>query len=536
MWWPARRRLRRRVLPATASAAEVNIGNLSSATSFGQFSGTFGGVSVSKVDLTGDTLQGVASTLQSALRSADGNSKNISVTLNGLNLEFRDAAGRGTASNFAWTAATAAAPATSVVPAPDNLINGSLATPAAGAAATASTAVVSVNNLGQGNNFSSFSGTFGGVSISNVDLTGAATLQTVAANLQAALRSADGNSKNISVSASGANLTFADAAGRGTLTGPAWTMNPANTQPTTGTTDPIVSTVSLTAGAKATPAAGAKAVASSAQVEVDGLVPGNNFSSFSGSFGGVSVNNVDLTAAASWQSLASTLQSALRSADGNSTNISVTANGANIEFSDAAGRGTATGFTWTTNSANAQGEPNVSNPTNLVTGSKATPASAAASGPAVAQPSFIKTVVQKYLESQFETVIGNTSNALEEARYAQQNLPSITNWYSVIASPPLAAVVQTVLGLPSSFGAVDVDVQAQTLAQRMNIKDFQNPAKLATMLNQFVAMSSETAQVSPTSAALQILSSTPSASGIINLTLPTGDSFSSASMSALLLG
>ncbi len=280
-------------------------------------------------------------------------------------------------------------------------------------------------------------------------------------------------------------------------------------------------------------------VASTAEVAVDGLYQQSDFSSFSGTFGGVSVSNVDVSGATTYQGLANTLQAALRRADGNRGDISVTLDGTNLKFSDAKGRGTASAFAWIANPANTQVAPTAASPTSLVAGAAAV---AATGGPTVTSATFISQVVQKYTEAQFETVVGNTSNPLREALYAKQQLPSITNWYSVIADPALANVIQTVLGLPASFGAVNVDQQAQTLAQRMSIKDFQDPAKLSKLLTQFVAMSDQGTQNTPASSALQLLSSTQPSNGIINLTLPTSgssagtttDSFSSGSSAALL--
>lgn len=280
-------------------------------------------------------------------------------------------------------------------------------------------------------------------------------------------------------------------------------------------------------------------VASTAEVAVDGLYQQSDFSSFSGTFGGVSVSNVDVSGATTYQGLANTLQAALRRADGNRGDISVTLDGTNLKFSDAQGRGTASAFAWIANPANTQVAPTAASPTSLVAGAAAV---AATGGPTVTSATFISQVVQKYTEAQFETVVGNTSNPLREALYAKQQLPSITNWYSVIADPALANVIQTVLGLPASFGAVNVDQQAQTLAQRMSIKDFQDPAKLSKLLTQFVAMSDQGTQNTPASSALQLLSSTQPSNGIINLTLPTSgssagtttDSFSSGSSAALL--
>lgn len=289
-------------------------------------------------------------------------------------------------------------------------------------------------------------------------------------------------------------------------------------------------------GGTATPAQ--PAVASTAQVNVNGLYQQSNFSSFSGTFGGVTVSNVNLTGATTWQGLASSLQAAFQQADGNSKNITVTLNGPNLVFSDAKGRGTATGFSWTTNPDNTEPDPTASTPTNLVAGAAAT---AEIGGPAVTSSSFIQSVVQQYTEAQFESVLGNSSNSLREARYAQQNLPNVTNWYSVIADPALANVVQTVLGLPTAFGALNITQQNQTLSQRMNIKDFQNPQKLSAMLTQYVAMSDPTGASSSASAALQLLTASSSSSGIINMTLPSSgstasDTYSSGSSLAILLG
>src|SRR5580698_8707698 len=91
------------MVPATPSTAEVAVGNLRQGSSFSSFSGTFAGITLNNVDLSGvTTWQGLADTLQAAFRQADGNSSNISVTLNGLYLKFSDSQGRGTASHITF--------------------------------------------------------------------------------------------------------------------------------------------------------------------------------------------------------------------------------------------------------------------------------------------------------------------------------------------------------------------------------------------------------------------------------------------------
>jgi hypothetical protein len=282
-------------------------------------------------------------------------------------------------------------------------------------------------------------------------------------------------------------------------------------------------------GGPSTPAV--PAAASIAEVAIGNLRQGSSFSQFSGAFAGVSLSNVNLSGVTTWQGLAGALQTAFRQADGNSSSISVTLNGLYLKFSDSQGRGTASSMSFTPDPANTGQTPTASAPFDLVAG---TPAQKATGGPAVTNPNFIKQVVQQYTQAQFQAVIGNTSNTLREALYAQQELPSITNWYSVIANRPLANVIQTVLGLPQSFAMINVDQQTKLLASRMNIANFRNPTKLNAMLDQFVAMSQ--AQSAPQSAALTLLEGT-SSNGIINLSIPSTplpDSLASNSAVALL--
>ena len=285
-------------------------------------------------------------------------------------------------------------------------------------------------------------------------------------------------------------------------------------------------------GGTVTPAT--RATPSSAEVQIGNLSQHSNFANFSGTFAGVSVSYVDLTHAVSMQGLAATLQTAFRRGDGNRTDISVTVDGGNLKFTDAKGRGSAAGFSFATNVLGTGTVATASGPTGIVGGSQLVPASG---GTAVTSSTFINQVVQKYMEAQFEVVVGNSSNALREARYASKQLPTVTSWYSVIADKPLADVIQTVLGLPASFGALDVDQQANTLSQRMNIKDFQDPAKLSKLLTQFVAQSGAQNQQSSAAIAETLLNSFGSKK-IINVTLPTTtavNTFSNGSAAALIL-
>ncbi len=286
-------------------------------------------------------------------------------------------------------------------------------------------------------------------------------------------------------------------------------------------------------GGASTP--GTAAVVSSANVMTLGLQgkAGQGFQSFSGSFGGITLANVDLSGATTPQAVASVLQGAFQRADGNSANITVTTLGSELTFKDAAGRGTATSFNWQSSTSTTT----ASAPVQTVTGS---PAVVATGGPNVTNSKFISTVVAMYTQAQFQSVVGNSSNTLREALYAQQQLPGITNWYSVMADPPLASVVQTALGLPADFGKLNVDQQNAVLQSKMPVADLQNPAKVSNLLNKFVAISDEqSSDAVSQSPAVQLLANF-NASGppaIINLTLPGagGNTLSSGSMAGLVL-
>lgn len=107
----------------------------------------------------------------------------------------------------------------------------------------------------------------------------------------------------------------------------------------------------------------------------------------------------------------------------------------------------------------------------------------------VTSASFVDTVVSKYTQAKFDEVVSNTSDTLANALYAQQNLSSISNWYSVIADTNLATVVETALHLPASnFATLDVDQQYAILSSKMNVKDLQDPDKVSKLLDDYVAI------------------------------------------------
>ncbi|WP_043339988.1 DUF1217 domain-containing protein [Belnapia moabensis] len=222
------------------------------------------------------------------------------------------------------------------------------------------------------------------------------------------------------------------------------------------------------------------AMPAGATVRIEGVRPDQAFDSVSGSFGGVAVKDVDTSQAINRAELAAVLQAAWRRADGNRADISVTAFGLDLVFSDAKGRGAAKDFAFVSDGAATAA---------LVQTTAGRAATAAVGGPKVTSESFMEQLITRFTEARFEQRVGDTSDTLRRALYAKRMLPQAANWYSVIADRNLAAVVESVLNLPETFVKVDVDRQVGILKSKMDIADFKDPKKLGQMLDRYVAKS-----------------------------------------------
>ncbi|MFC3126130.1 DUF1217 domain-containing protein [Pseudoroseomonas globiformis] len=343
-----------------------------------------------------------------------------------------------------------------------------------------------------GKGFNSFAGSFGTVQVENVSLEGLHSRGEVAAALQAAFRKADGGRSDITVTQFGLNLIVTDAKGRGAVE---FGFKPAD-------------------GSQARAVEGEGSLSPlTGRVLLSGLDDGRGFTSFSGTFGTVAISDVDLSGLNRPQDIAARLQAAFRKADGGHGDISVAVKDGSLVFTDARNRNLPE-FSFTGDST-----------ATVLRSANGTPGRPVVGGAKVADAALLDSIAQKYTQARFEESLGGTSESLRRAVYAKRTLPTITNWYSVIADRNLAAVVQSALGLPESFGRLDVDRQRDVLSQRMDIAEFKDSAKLGKMLERYVAQTSV--------AEAQALASS---NGIVGLVQPIswgGDRFSGASSAAL---
>ncbi|MEH7828651.1 DUF1217 domain-containing protein [Gemmobacter denitrificans] len=113
-------------------------------------------------------------------------------------------------------------------------------------------------------------------------------------------------------------------------------------------------------------------------------------------------------------------------------------------------------------------------------------------------------ILARYRQQQFEEAVGNVSNDMRLALYTERELPAIaarnssndTKWFTIMGSPPLRSVFETAMGLPASFGSIDLDQQLTVFKERSaklfgsgNVADFVKPEVQEKLIRQFLIRS-----------------------------------------------
>jgi hypothetical protein len=93
--------------------------------------------------------------------------------------------------------------------------------------------------------------------------------------------------------------------------------------------------------------------------------------------------------------------------------------------------------------------------------------------------------VDRYLRQTLEEDAGQQNEGVRLALYFQRKASSIKSAYAILADPALTKIVQTVLDLPAASSAMDIDKQAQLIASRLDLSDFQDPDKVNAFLDRF---------------------------------------------------
>ncbi|MCE8006477.1 MAG: DUF1217 domain-containing protein [Aestuariivita sp.] len=119
-------------------------------------------------------------------------------------------------------------------------------------------------------------------------------------------------------------------------------------------------------------------------------------------------------------------------------------------------------------------------------------------------PDFAELIIHRYKTQQFEQAVGNQDETMRIALYAQRELVEIAEstrsqdaqWFSVMGLPPLRTMMEKALGLPASFGQLDIDKQLVVFQEKAREKlgtdrlsELVEPETLERLTNTYLARS-----------------------------------------------
>lgn len=148
-------------------------------------------------------------------------------------------------------------------------------------------------------------------------------------------------------------------------------------------------------------------------------------------------------------------------------------------------------------------------------------------GGKVGEPGFAERITGLFTERGFEAAIGRSDMDMRLALALERDLADVASsglsndgqWFTVMGTPPLRAVFEKALGLPRSFGTLEIDRQLDILKDRSErrigsarLADFATPEGRGDLIRAFMAASEIAATATPTargSAALALLTAAP---------------------------
>lgn len=114
---------------------------------------------------------------------------------------------------------------------------------------------------------------------------------------------------------------------------------------------------------------------------------------------------------------------------------------------------------------------------------------------------FADRILEKHRIQGFEAAVGTQNPTLRLALNAEREMPQLAQagssddakWFTLMGNRPLREMMQTALGLPSSFAALDIDRQLQTFKARSratfgsdSLSQFSDPASMDRLLRTFI--------------------------------------------------
>jgi len=155
-------------------------------------------------------------------------------------------------------------------------------------------------------------------------------------------------------------------------------------------------------------------------------------------------------------------------------------------------------------------------------------------GPNTTSPGFADRIAAAYRDQTFEAAVGEIDADMRLALGLSRELDRLVDsfaspdarWFGAIGSPPARAVLDTALGFPKSFAALDIDRQMSMFRARSEavfgvseIADLAQPGMRDTLRDRFLLMSeiSGGAARSVTAPAVSLLSGSANAGSILQV-------------------
>ncbi|WP_171209110.1 MULTISPECIES: DUF1217 domain-containing protein [unclassified Ruegeria] len=132
-------------------------------------------------------------------------------------------------------------------------------------------------------------------------------------------------------------------------------------------------------------------------------------------------------------------------------------------------------------------------------------------------------IAQDNLTTRFEVAVGQSNDTMRVALYAQHTLADLASepgsddqkWFSVMGLPAIRSMMETALGLPSSFAQLDLDKQLEVFRDRLSrttgsseISQFTDPEVISDLTDTYLAraqIAEVQASISPAQTALILL-------------------------------
>ncbi|MGY8707327.1 DUF1217 domain-containing protein [Bradyrhizobium sp. 18BD] len=94
----------------------------------------------------------------------------------------------------------------------------------------------------------------------------------------------------------------------------------------------------------------------------------------------------------------------------------------------------------------------------------------------------------QYVTQTMEENAGDQNEGLRLALYFTRKASTVTTAYQILADKALTQVVQTAMGWSSTISSSDIDAQAKMITDKIDLTDFQDPAKVTKFVQRFAAM------------------------------------------------